>query len=59
MTDKEGRHVWNKEAINKMIIDLAANWQNLTVTFQSDLELKVEYAESLMNQAIDRLGTFW
>jgi hypothetical protein len=55
-TDLVGKHNWNEEAINEMVSDLAAPWQNLESTFQSSLERDIEFIKVLMDQAIEYIG---
>ena len=51
-----GKHNWNEEAINEMVRDLAAPWQNLESAFHSSMERDIEFIKALMDQAIEYIG---
>ena len=55
-TDMVGKHNWNEEAINEMVRDLAAPWQNLESAFHSSMERDIEFIKAPMDQAIEYIG---
>jgi hypothetical protein len=55
-TEAVGEHNWNEEAIERMVKDLAAPWQDLRSTLQRTLEDNNRLIEDLMNWAIEYLG---
>lgn len=50
------RRNWNKEAIEQMVRDLAAPWQDLKCTLQKRLEEDSKLIEELMVWAIEHIG---
>lgn len=56
-TQAVGSHIWNEEIIEIMVGDLAAGWQSLHSTLQSQHEGTVISIQDVMDWAIQYLGT--
>jgi hypothetical protein len=51
-----GDHNWNERAIEKMVRDLAAPWQELRSMLQSSLERDTKFIRDLMDSSMDYAG---
>ncbi len=51
-----GNHNWNERAIQQMVQDLAAPWQELRSMLESSLERDIKFIRDLMDSSIDYAG---
>ncbi len=52
-----GDHNWNERAIQQMVRDLAAPWQELRSMLESSLERNSNFIRDLMDSSMDYTGS--